>query len=425
VAVTDTDPTDQTSPLVTLRSMRPPRSAMQPGAAVEGAGAAADATRVRYEGAVEKLAEETERNGADVLISVPDREVSFLQSHIAERAEARRQLPGGGVEAQFGEGFTGGDWWGWIRSVFDHIDKKRWHPIVRPPDQSVASFPDSGRVAILGDWGTNLYGAPVSASSIRRERKFDQLLHLGDIYYSGTPKEVKDRFLQVWPADAATVSRALNGNHEMYSGGFAYFDEILPAFRQSSSYFAMQNENWLLVGLDTAHTEHDLDARQVAWLMAVVQQAGPRKLILFSHHQPFSRLNKPEPKLQAALAELLAKQAITAWYWGHEHNCIIYDRHPQFGLSGRCVGHGGIPAPRTQVMDARAERRQDGIAWKRLAADIDSPSCLVLDGPNPLVRGEEQKFGPHGYVTLAFDGPRLTERVHLPDGTEIYQGQVP
>ena len=55
------------------------------------------------------------------------------------------------------------------------------------------------------------------------------------------------------------MNRALNGNHEMYSGGFGYFKLILPAFEQDSSYFALQNEHWLLVGLDTAYVDHDMD----------------------------------------------------------------------------------------------------------------------------------------------------------------------
>jgi hypothetical protein len=211
----------------------------------------------------------------------------------------------------------------------------------------------------------------------------------------------------------------------MYSGGFAYFEDILPKFKQSSSYFALQNKHWLLVGLDTAHTDHALDHQQVVWLKSVVQKAGPRKVILFSHHQPFSRLDKQGPELQAALADLFQKNAITAWYWGHEHDCIIYDKHPKFGLLGRCIGHGGIPAPRkAEVLDAPAVRRLNGVAWKRLSASADAPSSLALDGPNPLVKGEEEKFGPHGYLSLDFDGPNLIERVHLPDGTEIFEGPV-
>ena len=35
---------------------------------------------------------------------------------------------------------------------------------------------------------------------------------------------------------------------------------------------------------------------------------------------------------------------------------------------------------------------------------IDSPSCLALDGPNPDIKGEEEKFVPHGYMTLELNG---------------------
>jgi hypothetical protein len=57
-----------------------------------------------------------------------------------------------------------------------------------------------------------------------------------------------------------------------------------------------------------------------------------------------------------------------------------------------------------------------------LSASAVAPSCLVLDGPNPLVKGEEDKFGPHGYLTLDFNGPNLIERVHLPNGAEVFAG---
>jgi len=411
--------------VVTLRTLLSADGVELPG--LEAAiGPAQQEDLARYQRIVEKLREETARTGSDVLITVQDRDTSMLQSLIAEEGDAGPPLPGGGLEAKFGTGLTGGDIGGWFRSVFDWIDQSQWHPIVRPPDNKVGTLADTGRVALLGDWGTNLYGAPVSAASIVHTGGYELLLHLGDIYYSGTRPEVKQRFLDAWPTSAAKVSRALNGNHEMYSGGFGYFDDILPKFGQPSSYFAVQNTHWLLVALDTAHTDHALDAQQVAWLKSVVQNAGQRKVILFSHHQPFSGLGDQGPNLQSALVELFQQQAITAWYWGHEHQCIIYDQHAAFGLLGRCVGHGGIPAPRkAEVTHAATERSLSGIAWKRLPASPAAPACLVLDGPNPLVPGEEEKFGPHGYLTLDFDGPDLIERVHLPDGTEIFEGKLP
>lgn len=416
--MTDSPGTD--TKIATLRSLLG-------GAGLESSITESKATQAdidEYDRIVDLLQQETAKTSANVLITVQDRNASWLQSRIAERAATGQPLEAGGLEAQFGDGFTGGDIWGWIR-LLDHVDPMQWHPIVRPPDDSIGAFADTGRVAVLGDWGTNLYGAPVSAASIKRIGGYKLLLHLGDIYYSGTKTEVQQRFLDAWPTSAGEVSRALNGNHEMYSGGFAYFEDILPRFGQASSYFALQNKHWMLIGLDTACTDHAIDDLQTQWLKSLVQKAGQRKVILFSHHQPFSRLDKQGPDLQAALAELFQKQAITAWYWGHEHECVIYDKHPTFGLLGRCIGHGGIPSPRkTEVLNARADRSLSGIAWKRLSATADAPSSLVLDGRNPLVKGEEEKFGPHGYLTLDFNGPELIERVHLPDGTEIFKAPV-
>jgi hypothetical protein len=76
------------------------------------------------------------------------------------------------------------------------------------------------------------------------------------------------------------------------------------------------------------------------------------------------------------------------------------------------------------VRNADTERSLSGITWKRLSKTAEAPSCVVLDGANPLIPGEEQKFVPHGYLTLDFDGPNLIERVHLPDGTKIFEGPV-
>jgi hypothetical protein len=411
-------------PIVTLRTVLGAGGTETPGLEAAADPALKEAKN-RYDAVVQKIQAETAKSSPNVLVTVQDRDASMMQSAMAEDSEAGAALPAGGVEAQFGGGLSGGDILGWALSVFDHINKSKWHPIVRPPDGKIEALADVGRVAMLSDWGTNLYGAPKSAGSIRETGGYELLMHLGDIYYSGTKKETKNRFLEVWPMEAAKVSRALNGNHEMYSGGYAYFDDILPKFKQPSSYFAMQNAHWLLVGLDTAHTDHALDAQQAAWVKSVVQNAGPRKVILFSHHQLFSRLASQGPALQTALANLLQQKKITAWYWGHEHECIIYDKHANFGFLGRCVGHGGIPEPRkSEVLEAPTDRSLKGIAWKRLAKNADAPSCLVLDGPNPLIEGEEKKFGPHGYLTLEFNGPSLVERVHLPDGTEIFNGSV-
>jgi hypothetical protein len=139
----------------------------------------------------------------------------------------------------------------------------------------------------------------------------------------------------------------------------------------------------------------------------------------------FSRLGRQGPKLQEAMAALLSAKIVKVWYWGHEHQCVLFDQHPAYGVTARCLGNGGIPEPRLgTVQDAITERAVGQVAWKRLAQTEDSPSCLVLDGPNAFVNGEEEKFGPHGFMTLDFEGPMLLERVFLADGTLLNEHTI-
>src|SRR5262249_1479077 len=160
---------------------------------------------------------------------------------------------------------------------------------LRPTHNRPQPFPNKARVGVIGDWGTGLYGAPQIAAAVRSDPDpFTLLLHLGDVYYSGTTKEIQQRFLDMWPTRPDAMNRALNSNHEMYSGGDPYFTKTLPAFGQESSYFAFQNDHFLLVGLDVAYKDHAIDDEQVAWLTQLLAQAGNRKVILFSHHQLLS-----------------------------------------------------------------------------------------------------------------------------------------
>jgi hypothetical protein len=381
----------------------------------------------RYQAMREELAKASALPGQDVMVTVQNAEMSRMQSRLAELAIAGEPLPAGGQEVKFGTGLGGGDWFGWAKSLFDWVDRKDAHPFIwstAPPEP----LSDTAKIALVGDWGTALYGAVVIADDIRRTKPFDVLMHLGDVYYSGTPTETKERFIKVWPLEAGRVSRALNANHEMYSGGYGFFDIMLPTLKQKASYFALQNQHWLLVGLDTAYIDHDLDSRQVAWLENTIADAGSRKVVLFSHQQLFSRLDNQGEKLEPKLRPLLTKKRITAWYWGHEHQCVLYDKHPQWGLIARCLGNGGIPEIRKRdVKSAPAEKTVGSVSWRRLAptaAKPWAPSCLALDGPNSYIKGRENDFVPHGYMTLTFEGPTIKEKVLLPDGTVVFENTI-
>jgi hypothetical protein len=375
-----------------------------------------------------RLRRAEEKGGAPVLSTADHGPSARLQSLVASGEHGGLKLsplPTGGLEAKFDTG----DWSGWAQVAWAKLKNPTKHRLLRPRKAQAEPFPAEGRVAVLGDWGTGLYGAPLIARAISQDaQNFALVLHLGDVYYSGTTDEIETRFLAGWPARPGALSRALNSNHEMYSGGHPYFGKTLPAFGQEASYFALQNKHWTLVGLDVAYKDHAIDDEQVAWLGEIIAKAGERRVILFSHHQLYSPFESQGGKLLAHLGfrRVLDSKRIYAWYWGHEHRCILFDEpDPQFGILARCIGHGGMPQSRkaTRKLPQAGGTLWNQADWRRVAgtsaAGIAIPPSTVLEGENPYIVGEQDKFSPHGYAVLAFDGPHLVEQVLDPTGDVI------
>jgi len=372
-------------------------------------------------------------DGAGILHTPQNDVASRLQSLLLNRATAAGQVgslqPPQVVKTPEGDSFAPGvffvkfddaDLAGWLKMAPELIFKPKKAEWVLPTAVP-ETIPDDARIAVFGDWGTGLYGAPAIASTIASLDRCDVVLHLGDTYYSGETNEVHSRLVADWPKrSAGTLKRSLNGNHEMYSGGSGYFQALRDFFQQSASCFAMQNANWILVGLDTAYVDFDLDEKQVAWLTGIVNAAGTRKLILFSHHQPFSQLDDQGPKLQVALAALLKQRRIHAWYWGHEHRLVIYDPHPLWGFKGRCIGHGGFPQFRDDLPHAGGDKYQ----WLELPSQPFAPQARLLDGPNFWITQAPEQFSPHGYVFLQFDGETASEIFRLPNNIGILKQQI-
>jgi Calcineurin-like phosphoesterase len=244
-----------------------------------------------------------------------------------------------------------------------------------PFNQAPAEYDDmteDARLVIVGDWGTGLPRARDVATRMREaidtalaSNRQVHVLHLGDVYYSGLETEDQRRFLDLWPvsqeqADAGVTSWSLNGNHDMYSGGFGYFGILLqdPRFRgqrspdgRPTSFFRLRSPFWDFVGLDTAWDTDVTSAGQVGVLqdpqgryVADVAAGSLRKLVLFSHHQLVSVYDKSDlgSALPAELAPVLDRNRVTAWWWGHEHRAITYEAVG--GVSyPRCLGNGGVP----------------------------------------------------------------------------------
>jgi hypothetical protein len=236
------------------------------------------------------------------------------------------------------------------------------HPFVTsPPGVKLA---EKAKVIILGDWATALPQAINVAARIRERLQqgapeFEyHVIHLGDTYYSGLEDECRRRFLDQWPVapQSAVKSWTLAGNHDMYSGGHGYYDVLLadPRFAAQGrcSYFALANDHWQLLGLDSSYKNPDeagLQDPQRAWLSGRINTAGQRRTILLTHHQPFSAYEQVNPKLENEVAEAIgAERTVEAWLWGHEHRCAVYNPgvfsvRPDVANYAAVIGHGGVP----------------------------------------------------------------------------------
>ncbi len=275
------------------------------------------------------------------------------------------------------------------------------------------------RLALAGDWASLTAEAAQVAAAIGAVTPHFTI-HLGDVYYLGSEAEVRASFFGEqtlrylptrWPRGLAGTF-ALNGNHEMYARGSAYFDVLLPQLgltagpAQRASFFCLENAHWRILALDTAYTSvgwplleelplrpfapaYDLTRAQLRWLREVVRpERDARGLIILTHHPPCSRFERGFPQTARQLARLIRRPVL--WFWGHEHRLAVYEPFTIDGLEihGRCIGHGGMPVElRPQVRDARAR--------------------LAFTDARSYENSEGIEVGYNGYALLRLRGAQL------------------
>jgi hypothetical protein len=300
----------------------------------------------------EEPPEDDERRGAGGVATVTDR--SLLQPPRRRDDDNRRVF----------DKFSIGDV-RWVRSkLAEGIRAMRGRRGFNMEPAPPCPIDDRCRVVLVGDWATGVPRARDVARAMRHEIDEGQragieqhVIHLGDVYYSGWPHEVRRRFLKHWPVDeteaAAIGSWALNANHDMYSGGYGYFDTLLAdprfALQKGSSFFSLANERWKILGLDTAWEDGALCAPQPAWLDEETRGRS-KKVILLSHHQLFSAYDRVSEALGDAVFPILGQQPATAWFWGHEHRCVSFKPTDSVTYP-RCLGHGGVPVYMNHGLD--------------------------------------------------------------------------
>lgn len=318
--------------------------------------------------------------------------------------------------------------WPWITHYASVAFSRRrpMPPTPGGPSPCVYRMPDDAVIGLAGDWGTGTESAYRVGDLIEQTQPRPHVtIHLGDVYYSGTQKEYANVFLgeDDWPRGTERTF-ALNGNHEMYSGGSGYFDEALPALGQPTSFFALQNAHWRIVGVDTGYyagifplLEKLLRGRirlpdeNVRWLRQVVfaDPADRRPVILLSHHQLFSAFEDGYQRMGRDLVPYLDR--VLLWFWGHEHRFAGYNRAAVGGVPAvraRCIGHGGMPVE----IKEQPKTVRNGLVF------YDQRHAGILD---------KEPIGFCGYAVLRFDGPRLAieyvDEQKLPLLTERWEQQ--
>jgi hypothetical protein len=294
---------------------------------------------------------------------------------------------------------------GWVASaVAMGIRKLRKRRSFNMTPPMSVKLDGQARVILVGDWGSGLPRAQKVAAAMRvyveqslEAQRDVHVVHLGDVYYSGWDYEYQKRFLPYWPVQPGEANKVgswcINGNHDMYSGGYAYFDTLLkdPRFakQRQASFFHLHNDDWQILGLDTAWDDNGLKDPQADFVSRMLRDYK-QKPIALSHHQFFSAYEPSEncgKVLREKLGTALAGNRIHAAFWGHEHRCVLYE--PWHNIKyGRLVGHGGVPVYMTHAQD-----------------EVYVPPTTYED--RRFINKGLERWALFGFAVLDFAGPKL------------------
>lgn len=314
------------------------------------------------------------------------------------------------------------------------------------------------RFALAGDWGTGTdVSQQVADSMVAGNPKPEFTIHVGDIYYVGTLDEVNEncfgqksvngQYEGVFWHNGTKGSFALNGNHEMYSGGNAYFDTFLKSLgipssvdkTQLRSYFCLETPVWRILGIDTGYNSDilfgdcKLEQTLLDWLQNVVNPVAKRKpTVLLSHHQWFSGFNDGNyGKPADQIAPFLPNQEIL-WIWGHEHRLAIYNKYksPENGLTayGRCIGHAGMPIEMPDAAYPNGEGPQTVEYWDGATQVHPERFQQLPDGTTVGTNGYAQMVINDSLLTLEYidaDGKTsLLKESFTPGGGAVWDGTL-
>lgn len=381
--------------------------------------------------------------------------VGLSRSPLHSHFKAAQEKPPAGVERPPLQDFDNTDIWPWITNWIKATYQTDIESVVVPAEKKFPfpAYPATGekghydlsgfaapdgsiRISLAGDWGTGTDVAQQVADSMVRNNP-ELTIHLGDVYYVGEASEVDQN---CWGTDTANYkgvfwrkgskgSFALNGNHEMFSGGHGYFEEFLPKLgiptsqdsKQLTSYFCLETPVWRILAIDTGYNSDTvsgdctLDDHLLDWLKNVIDPVHNRKpTVLLSHHQWFSGFGDGAyPKPATQIAPFLGSQEFI-WLWGHEHRLAVYykytDKQTHLTTYARCIGHGGMPIEMPDAAYPNAGTPQRVEYWDGLTDVRPNRFHKLSDGT--LVAG-------NGYVEMVINGSNLSLEYLDADATSV------
>jgi len=301
--------------------------------------------------------------------------------------------------------------------------------------QPVALQPGSDgqvRIAIIGDWGSGKYSLngladkngpafAVMDTLCKLMPPPDYLIHMGDTYYSGTganrspAREEAHNLIDVLEQYPSLAKRgccfALNSNHEMYGGSYGYFRSALShrlfSSQEGCSYFALEFENWIIVGIDSAYFDlstlymagglgDEIDNPQYEFLRQI--SASGKKVILLSHHTGLS--TDGASSSDYLWHDVTGVVRPDCWYWGHTHLGAAYSSKAYSGpIKTRCIGHSSMPFA---IPPGMAKCRQNVDWYSQTPLD---PSTR----PSPFYYSRRAR---NGFAMLTLSKTGITEQVY-------------
>jgi 3',5'-cyclic AMP phosphodiesterase CpdA len=210
--------------------------------------------------------------------------------------------------------------------------------VLAQPTVSLPNRPGSLKFAVIGDNGTGerpQYEVGQQMANARATFAFDLVIMLGDNMYGGQrPADFVRKFEQPYaPLLAAGVKfQASLGNHDRIENV-----SYQPFNMNGQRYYSYVRNNARFLALDSTL----MDAKQIAWIEATLQDAKEEWKICYFHHPLYSNAERhgASVELRLQLEPIFNRRGVDVVFSGHDH---VYERlKPQKGIAYFVSGAAG------------------------------------------------------------------------------------